>query len=309
MSPDVSIIIPTFRRPDGLAKATRSVMAQANPCGLALEIIIVDNDPDGSGRDMAEALMSETTLDIRYVHVPEAGVANARNGGLAASTAPLIAFIDDDEEAHPTWLCELVGAQRFHGADAVFGPVRARVPDGVADHHAYYAEFFSRFGPEESGPIQDYYGCGNSLVRRAALPGGDTPFSVDRNEIGGEDDLLFAQMKARGARFVWCEEAWVWEDPSPARASLAYTLRRAFAYGQGPSAACASSTPMNPLGVLFWMGVGAGQFVVFGVAAMALWAVRAPRRARMLDKAVRGLGKVFWGGPFKQAFYGASSTA
>ena len=309
MTADVSIIIPTFRRPDGLAKAVRSVVAQANPCGLVLEILIVDNDPDGSGRAMADTLITESRLETRYIHIPDAGVANARNGGVAATNAPLIAFLDDDEEAHTTWLCELVGAQRFHGADAVFGPVRARVPDAVALHRDYYAEFFSRFGPEETGPTPDYFGCGNSLVRREALPPGDTPFAVERNDIGGEDDLLFARMKAGGARFVWCEEAWVWEDPSPARANLKYTLRRAFAYGQGPSAACASASPVNPLGVLFWMGVGFGQFVVYGMAALALWAIRAPRRARMLDKAVRGLGKVFWGGPFSQAFYGLNSTS
>tara|TARA_R110002073_G_scaffold18767_14_gene69215 strand:+ start:2717 stop:3646 length:930 start_codon:yes stop_codon:yes gene_type:complete len=309
MSADVCIIIPTFRRPDGLSRAAYSILAQANPCGLELELLIVDNDPDGSARDLAETIAGDAGFPVRYIHMPEPGVANARNAGVAACTAPLIAFLDDDEEAPHTWLCEMVGAQRFHGADVVFGPVRARVPDAVDLHRDYYAEFFSRFGPEESGLIGDYYGCGNSLIRREALPDLKTPFAVERNAIGGEDDLLFAQMKAANARFVWCEEAWVWEDPSAARASLGYTLRRAFAYGQGPSAACASSRPANPLGVVFWMCVGAAQFLVFGLAAAFLWAVRAPRRARMLDKAARGLGKIFWGGPFSQQFYGINSTS
>ncbi|MEE2565254.1 glycosyltransferase family 2 protein [Hyphobacterium marinum] len=308
MSPDVSIIIPTFRRPGGLSKAAYSVIGQANPCGLSLELLIVDNDPAGSARERSQAIAADAPFPVHYVHMPEPGVANARNAGVAASSAPLIAFLDDDEEAPRTWLCELVGAQRFHGADAVFGPVRARVPEDVRAHRDYYAEFFSRFGPEESGPIADYYGCGNSLVRRAALPNAEAPFAVERNAIGGEDDLLFGQMKAAHARFVWCEEAWVWEDPSLSRASLKYTLRRAFAYGQGPSAACASSRPANPLGVVFWMLVGAAQFAIYGIAALALWLVRAPRRARMLDKAMRGLGKVFWGGPFSQQFYGIHST-
>ena len=97
-------------------------------------------------------------------------------------------------------------------------------------------------------------------------------------------------------------------DPLEQRTTLDYTLRRAFAYGQGPSAACASGSPVNLPGIVFWMIVGAGQAAVYGVAAGFLWLVRAPHRARMLDKAMRGLGKVFWGGPFKQAFYGSAAS-
>ncbi len=116
-------------------------------------------------------------------------------------------------------------------------------------------------------------------------------------------------MKRREARFVWCREAMVWEDPSLSRACLRYTLRRAFAYGQGPSATCAAGQWRDRLVLLFWMAVGAAQFLVYGAAALALWAIRAPSRARTLDRAIRGLGKVFWGGPFKQKFYGIATTA
>tara|TARA_R110000868_G_scaffold2321_6_gene17271 strand:- start:3001 stop:3930 length:930 start_codon:yes stop_codon:yes gene_type:complete len=309
MSIDVSIIVPTFFRPEGLERAVRSLFSQLNPFRLAVELVIVDNDPAGGARATVERLQADAPYPTRYIHAAEPGVANARNAGIAGSSGALIAFLDDDEEAGETWLCEMVGAQRFHDADAVFGPVLARVPDSVVAHHAYYAEFFSRSGPEESGLIEGYYGCGNSLIRRASLPGGDTPFDASRNMIGGEDDLLFAQMQRQHARFVWCSEAPVWEDPSPSRASLGYTLRRAFAYGQGPSANCAASTPRNLPGLGFWMLVGAGQFTVYGLLAMLLWLVHSPMRARMLDRAIRGLGKVFWWGPFKQNFYGAAGMA
>jgi cellulose synthase/poly-beta-1,6-N-acetylglucosamine synthase-like glycosyltransferase len=283
------------------------VLNQANPCGLTVELVIVDNDPAGSALEAAEALAEKAAWPVRVVHMPEPGVANARNAGLAASNGALIAFLDDDEEAPATWLCELVGTMRFYDADAVFGPVRTRLPDHVTQHRDYYAEFFARSGPDESGHIDHYYGCGNSLIRRSALPSAQ-PFDADRNMTGGEDDLLFAQMQAAGAAFAWSAEAWVHEDPLISRATLTYTLKRAFAYGQGPSAACASRQPANIPGILFWMAVGAAQAVVYGVAALCLWAVGAPRRARMLDKAARGLGKVFWGGPFKMGFYGSAAA-
>lgn len=303
---DVSVIIPTFKRPEGLTRAAESILAQVNPCGLQIELVIVDNDPDRSGLAAAQAVAKVARIPVRIVHMPDPGVANARNAGLAASTGELIAFLDDDEEAPVTWLCELVGTMRFYEADAVFGPVRTRLPDSVSRHRDYYAQFFARSGPDESGHIDDYYGCGNSLIRRAALPS-EQPFDAGRNTTGGEDDLLFAQMQEAGAVFAWSAEAWVWEDPLTSRATLNYTLKRAFAYGQGPSAACASRRPVNLPGILFWMAVGAVQSVIYGIAAAGLWAIGAPHRARMLDKAVRGLGKVFWGGPFTLNFYGSAA--
>mgnify|MGYP006864740662 FL=1 len=134
------------------------------------------------------------------------------------------------------------------------------------------------------------------------------PFSAVRNHIGGEDDLLFGQMKADGARFAWAAEAFVWEDPVPARLTLDYTIRRAFAYGQGPSAACAAADPPNWAGLAFWMAQGLVQASVFGLLAGLKWIARAPSFAATLDRAARGLGKTLWWGPFKIEFYGRSAV-
>jgi hypothetical protein len=194
--------------------------------------------------------------------------------------------------------------ERFR-ADVVFGEVKARAPESVREHRAYLEKFFSRTGPEKAGVIDGYYGCGASLIRRAALPDPVAPFSLERNFIGGEDDMLFGQMQKAGAVFAWSPEAWVWEDPVPSRLSLRYTIARAFAYGQGPSEHCAVTK--NYLGIARWMAIGLAQGLVFGLLAGVKWVIRAPDRAETLDRAARGFGKTFWGGPFKIAFYGRAA--
>src|SRR5262245_50359420 len=113
--------------------------------------------------------------------------------------------------------------------------------------------------------IETWYGCGNSLVRRAALTSPDEPFSLARNHIGGEDDMLFGQMAAAGALFVWAPDAWLWEDPAPGRLTLRYTIARAFAYGQGPSEHAYVSK--NWLGIGKWMAVGLAQGGIYGALA------------------------------------------
>jgi len=300
----VSVLIPTQRRPGPLALAARSVLAQAGLDGVALELVIVDNDAAPSARTAAVALADEACFPVRYVHEPRPGVAHARNAAVAASTGEWIAFLDDDEEAPPGWLAALLAAQARFDADVVFGAVRARIPAGVTRLRPYFEQFFSRLGPAAAGVIEVPYGCGDSLVRRAALPHPTAPFALERNEMGGEDDVLFQAMRVAGARFAWSPEAWVWEDPAPERLNLGYTLSRAFAHGQGPTRLALQRTPPDRLGFARWMVIGAGQAVLFGALAVGQAMVRSPRWPHTLSRAVAGLGKLFGWGPFQLRFYG-----
>ncbi|MDP1632735.1 MAG: glycosyltransferase family 2 protein [Caulobacter sp.] len=307
MAVSISLVIPTQRRPAGLALALRSVLAQTGVDHAGFELIVADNDGQPSARLAVESAARAAPFPVVYVHEPRPGVANVRNAALKAARGGLIAFLDDDQEAPPGWLAALIDAADRHHADVVFGPVQARAPESVTTHRAYLESFFSRVGPALAGPMPGYFGCGNSLLRRAALSDPDQPFDVGRNSIGGEDDLLFGTMQAAGARFVWAPDAMVWEDPVPERLTLRYTLLRAFAYGQGPSEHCASSTPPDWPGVARWMVIGLGQAAVFGALAAVKWLTGAADRAQTLDRAARGLGKTLWFGPFKINFYGRSA--
>ena len=301
----VSIIIPTQRRPAGLAAAARSVLAQTGVDPASTELIVADNDAAPSARAFAQELAKNAPFPVTYLHVPQPGVANVRNGALARARGEWVAFLDDDQEAPPGWLAALLKAQADFAAEVVFGPVLARAPHAAPAHRAYLERFFSRPGPHPAGLLDTYYGCGDSLIRRSAM--GDQPFAAERNQIGGEDDLLFGRMQAQGARFAWAPDAWVHEDPAPQRQRLGYALARAFAYGQGPTEHCVSQQPPDYAGAARWMLIGLGQAAVYGAQAGALWLMRSPRWPAVLDRAARGLGKTFWWGPFKIGFYGRSA--
>ena len=303
MSAAVTLMTPTRGRPVSLERALRSVFAQEG--APELELIVVDNDPAGSARETVRRLQPLSPWPLLYVHEPRPGVANARNAGMAAASAPLIAFIDDDEEAEPDWLARLLSARERYDADAVFGPVKTRLPEEVTENRGYFERFFAREGPAESGVVERHWGCGNSLVRRAAMPNPEQPFAEFRNEIGGEDDLLFGQMQAAGARFAWAADALLWEHPDPSRITLDYTLRRAFSYGQGPCSASAAASPPDRLGVARWMAIGVGQTAVYGAEAALKSLGRRSDRVFALHRLAGSLGKIFWWGPFKIGFYGA----
>ena len=303
----VAVIIPTLRRHESLARAIASVQRQMRAEDLIAEIVVVDNAPEGSAAPVVELLRANASTPMVYAHAPRPGVANARNAGLRATSAPYIAFLDDDEEAAETWLGALYDAHLATGADVTFGPVQGRVDTDNAKAKAYLEDFFSRFGPKTSGLIEESYGCGNSLMTRATALVGAAPFDPRANDVGGEDDRLFSQLRAQGRRFGWAADALVLEYAAEHRANVAYTFRRAMSFGAGPVRTCLRQSPPDLLGALGWMAVGAGQTAVYGAAALACWLAGSPRAYPLADKAVRGLGKVLW--MRTEAFYGAAEAA
>lgn len=302
MTEAVAVIIPTLRRPEGLTRALESLFAQAGVADRLREIVVVDNDPAGSAAATVEALRRISPWPLVYGHAPVPGVATARNVGLQATDAPLIAFLDDDEVAAPDWLAQLLAAQVETGADVVFGPIRGRAPDAADWLRPYLEDFFGRAGPGSTRLINQPFGCGNSLMlRRTALPG-PAPFDVGADQAGGEDDALFAALADRAGRFGWAAGAWVDEIAPAHRATLAYALSRAFAFGQGPSQTAAARRDW--FGVVRWMLIGAVQMMLWACAAVPYLIVRSPRRAWALDRMARGLGKLFWMKGLEPHFYG-----
>ncbi len=299
----VSIIVPTFRRAKGLQIALESLMNQT-ASALTMEIIVADNDPAGSARDYVENFAKTAAIKTHYLHVPEPGVSNARNGALKAAKGRYLAFLDDDQQACAGWLQTLLDISKKYEAALAFVPTHARIP-GSSKFNDYLVDFFSRQGPDlTEGIVDDFFGCGNSLLdtHLCTLPA--PPFNVDMNETGGEDDLLFSELKSQGIKIAWSRAAKANEDILPHRATPAYVKVRSFANGQGPSQECADNK--NWLGVAKWMLVGAVQYALYAPMALLTKITGKPSYIHYLAKSAGGAGKVLWFGGFTPKLYGAA---
>ena len=307
MMPDITVIIPTFRRPEDLQRAALSVFAQTGVS--AFDLLIVDNDPVASAKAVAEKFVADapTHIQVRYVHEPAAGVANARNTAIAHTHSQLAAFLDDDQSVPPDWLAAFISFHDRHPASASFGPVITQLPETTTNHRSYLEAFFARAPKLASGEIDHFYGCGNSLLD-LALIGREAPlFDPAMNESGGEDDILFRSLQENGHTFGWCAEAPAFEHVPETRATLGYTLKRAFSYGQGPITLARTSSPPKHAKVAAWMLIGGGKALLNSLLYAAAWLARSPSRATYLDRATRGAGKVFWWVDLR--FYGESALA
>ena len=112
--PDVSVIVPTYNRRELLAASLASLRAQE---GVDLEIVVVD---DGSTDGTAAWLATLDDPRLRVLAGPHAGIAAARNRGLVAAQADLVAFHDSDDVALPGRLARPLAYLRAHpGIDLV----------------------------------------------------------------------------------------------------------------------------------------------------------------------------------------------
>jgi len=89
MTPEVSVIIPTYNRCAMVREAIASVLAQRD---ANFELILVDDGSTDPTSDLLAGLDRVTVERTRH-----RGPAAARNRGDARATAPLIAFLDSDD--------------------------------------------------------------------------------------------------------------------------------------------------------------------------------------------------------------------
>lgn len=230
-TPVVTICVCTFRRPQGLARLLNSLKVVDLPIGLTVELLVVDNDAQGSAREVFETEVRGWKWPARYVVESRSGVGHARSRCVQEAQGSWIAFIDDDEWAEPQWLAELWRVQQQSQADGVFGPVlvsfEVSPPDWLVAsgaHHRRRLPTGTRLGWQDCA-------SGNALFRRQLffdVGGFDPAFA----QSGSEDSDFFWRCLSAGAVFVWCDEAVAHEGLPPQRMTREYLNKRAFVAGQ-----------------------------------------------------------------------------
>lgn len=98
----VSIIIPTYKRPDTLQRAVNSALNQTY---RPIEVIVVDdNDPNTEARKLTEKVMEvyrENILVTYLKHDRNKNGSAARNTGARSAKGEYLCFLDDDDEYLP----------------------------------------------------------------------------------------------------------------------------------------------------------------------------------------------------------------
>jgi glycosyltransferase involved in cell wall biosynthesis len=233
-SPEAVVCIPTFRRPAGLKKALESLAAQTGAEHFA--VVVVENDAQKlEGKQVAEAFFSSQPLSGFQVIERKQGNCSAINTAfrIARESFPAAEFflmIDDDEEASPTWLAEIIKTARLSGADLVGGPVVRRfegdAPPSLQKHPLFHSTI------ARSGEVASLHGTGNCLIRRRVLEAlGEPTLDPRFNFLGGGDMDFFTRCRLAGFKSHWNENAKVFETVPAQRMKARWVLARSIATG------------------------------------------------------------------------------
>ena len=258
---EISVVIPTFRRPDLLARCLAAVTAQdLDPARF--EVIVADDAADDATRRQVEAVGSPAA--VRYIAVNgNQGPAAARNRGWHAARGDVIAFTDDDTVPDRGWLRAGLAAIRS-GADASAGRVVVPLPPAPTDYER-----------NEAGLEQSEFVTANCFVRRDALKavgGFDERFTAAWRE---DSDLHFALLE-RGCRIDRSPDAVVVHPVRPAAWGVSLRQQRksqfdALLYRKHPRLFRVQIRPLRPWDYY--------AIVAASAAAGAAWLAGSPTTA------------------------------
>ncbi len=225
----IAVCVPTFKRPAALSRLLES-LARLDGLDADIAVIVVDNDPEESGRAAAEAFLHRFRR-MTYEVEPSAGIPAARNRLVALALeqgTDFVAFVDDDEWVDQGWLRHLVRTAATYRADAVLGPV-VPVYDKAVPAWLRERGFYERPRAPTGSPVEQAR-TGNALVSARLFAGPGEAFP--RVLSVGEDTYFFERARRRGATIVWCDEAVAYEAVPRERARVGWLLARAFRQGR-----------------------------------------------------------------------------
>jgi GT2 family glycosyltransferase len=212
VTPQVSVVVPTYNRCAGLQRLLDGLTRQTYPAD-AFEVLIVD---DGSADGTVAATeRRRTPFARRLLRQPHQGPAAARNLGVANARGELVLFLDDDVLPRPDVIAAHVAVHRASPATVAIGPMypppdwpRAAwvrwEEEKLAWQYAAMAE-----GKFECSPRQ-FYTANASLPAALfrAAGGFDARFSR------AEDVELGFRLRDHGARFAFLPDAGVFHYAS-----------------------------------------------------------------------------------------------
>lgn len=233
----LSLIIPTHNRASDLIFALESVARQTLP-RAEWEVVVVDNcSTDSTEQEVQRFAAAHPDLNIRLVYEGEAGVSHARNRGISSTTAPFIAFIDDDERVNPDFLAAYLEFFRTHPqAEVAGGRIIAEYPEGRPAWMSRWVEmpianpmdYGTKVCPFPRGRVP---GGGNMAFRRdifAKIEGFDAQLGrVGRELIGGEENDLFERILLSGRTIWYVPNAVMWHIIKPRKLTADYFRRLA----------------------------------------------------------------------------------
>lgn len=221
----VSICMCTYKRAT-LERTLNSIVVQKMPDGYSLEVVVVDNDVEESGRALCEKMQqAQDAVAIRYFVNGIRNLSHIRNSTMEYADGELLLFIDDDEWASDDgWLAQLIKTMNDYQADLVFGEVLLHYPDSSPDWVAKGNMLGKDVFPH--GKLLKKGATSNALMKAHWYKEKGFQFDPYFGKSGGEDTDLFHRIYKAGGKLVYDAHALVEEEAEADRCNFEYIKKQ-----------------------------------------------------------------------------------
>ena len=230
-SEHIAVCICTRERPQMLERIIRSYAQLHHPAGVAVSLVIIENDSAPACEGVVQQLAAELGIEVHYCHEPRLGIPCARNRALDEAQslgASHLAFADDDEWFQTDWLLAFWRCRETLGQDAVLkGPVVSVLPDELP---AYYAQFYYARRPA-TGTRLETCATNNVLIPLSFIQRHQLRFDEARPFAGGSDTIFFNRAVRKGMVILACQEAFIYEEVTADRGRISWLINRYFRNG------------------------------------------------------------------------------
>lgn len=283
----VSVIIPTYHRPQLLAGAFASLKEQEFS---DYEIIVVDNACLEAVKKFVEKeieIAKTEKYSIRYVQEPGVGLHNARHRGAKEAHGEILVFLDDDLIADRNFLSEIYkvfkeNPQAGWAGGKVLPRFETDPPEWINLFPKWYLSLYD--AGEEMKEVPRIYGS----TRRDLLfqLGGFNPDAFGDKKMWwmrGDGEMgLLRKVQDAGYKVIYNPKAILWHFIPKTRLTMEYFKERSFKSGVETSFAQYrySNKPLNSLEI-FIHAVG------FGMCCLAhAFLAQIPRKSKIRHKVV-----------------------
>jgi succinoglycan biosynthesis protein ExoM len=214
----IIIAICTYKRSASLQRCLDSLHAMIIPDAVALEIMVIDNEPSQMTLDIC------TQKNVTYYAEPQRGLVFARNAVLQQArrkNPDYLGIIDDDETVSQNWLVEMLHAFESSNADAVAGIITIKLDETMPSYlkKAYQFKKITNMTTVKTMPM------GNIMLGQRII-NSDIWFDKKFNFTGGEDIDFFSRVYKNGHVLYKIPNAEVTEYLMPEKASLGAYFNR-----------------------------------------------------------------------------------
>lgn len=234
----MSAIICTYNREHYLGAAIDSLLGQDF---TDFEVLVVDNGSSDRTEQVVAQRLSNSKL--KYIYEPKIGLSLARNTGAQAAQGEILAYLDDDAVASPTWLKVLYSAYKANEQLVIAGgKVTLIWPPGVEPPNWLSPELAGNLGAYDLGDQVVYIqqpgltprGL-NYSIRRSFLAeiGG---FNVNLGRIGtkllSNEELYVTELALKsGKQVAYLPDALVAHHVAPERLQKSWFWQRSWWQG------------------------------------------------------------------------------